>query len=323
MLTIIIKCKLILFLITTNEELTMEKNKTSKAMAAAFLANVIFGFSFIFSKMGLSAATPSILLAYRFVTALLVMTVLILTKTVEFDIKGKNIMPLLLIGLFQPVIYFICESYGLMYTTATFSAVMIALVPIASLLFGSVFLREIPSVMQVIFSLISISGVVLMALQESSEGSVKLIGIFLLIGAIASAVGFNVTSRKYSSQFSAFERTYFMFLIGGIFFSIMAVAENFGHFERFTAPLSSPMFIISVFYLSILSSIAAFLMMNYSTTYLSVARTTSFSNIITVVSVFAGIVFLHEGADIVSIISSIMIIVGVWGVQKMGLKNEK
>lgn len=203
MLTIIIKCKLILFLITTNEELTMEKNKTSKAMAAAFLANVIFGFSFIFSKMGLSAATPSILLAYRFVTALLVMTVLILTKTVEFDIKGKNIMPLLLIGLFQPVIYFICESYGLMYTTATFSAVMIALVPIASLLFGSVFLREIPSVMQVIFSLISISGVVLMALQESSEGSVKLIGIFLLIGAIASAVGFNVTSRKYSSQFSA------------------------------------------------------------------------------------------------------------------------
>lgn len=299
----------------------MNKDNTSKAMAAAFMANFIFGFSFIFSKMGLSAASPSILLAYRFITALAVMTLLIATKTVKFNIKGKNIMPLLLIGLFQPVIYFICESYGLIYTTSTFSAVMIALVPIASLIFGALFLSEIPSIMQIIFSILSISGVVLMALQESSEGSVQLVGIFILIGAIISAVGFNVTSRKYSSQFSAFERTYFMFLIGGIFFTGMALVENFGHYERFIEPLSSPMFLVSVFYLSILSSIAAFLMMNYSTTYLPVARTTAFSNIITVVSVFAGIVFLHEGADLISIISSIMIIVGVWGVQKMEIKN--
>lgn len=294
----------------------MKKNNTSKAMAAAFSANVIFGFSFIFSKMGLSAASPSVLLAYRFVTAFAVMTLLIATKTVKFNIKGKNIMPLFLIGLFQPVIYFICESYGIMYTTATFSAVMIALVPIASLIFGAVFLHEIPSIKQVLFSILSISGVVLMALQESSEGTVKIIGILLLIGAIVSAVGFNVTSRKYSSQFSAFERTYFMFLIGGVFFSGMAVFENLGHFERFIEPLSSPMFITSVIYLSILSSICAFLMMNYSTTYLPVARTTSFSNIITVVSIFAGIVILHEAADLISIISSIMIIVGVWGVNE-------
>lgn len=300
----------------------MDKTNTNKAMAAAFMANFIFGFSFIFSKMGLSATSPSILLAYRFITAVVVMTLLIATKKVKFNIKGKNIMPLLLIGLFQPVIYFICESYGLIYTTATFSAVMIALVPIASLAFGALFLGEIPSFMQVVFSILSIVGVVLMAFQESSTGSVQLIGIFILIGAIISAVGFNVTSRKYSSQFSAFERTYFMFVLGGIFFSEMALVENYGHFERFIEPLSSPTFLVSIFYLSILSSIAAFLMMNYSTTYLPVARTTAFSNIITVVSVFAGIVFLHEGADLVSIISSIMIIVGVWGVQKMGLNKQ-
>lgn len=294
----------------------MKNNNTSKAMAAAFFANVIFGFSFIFSKMGLSAASPSVLLAYRFVTALVVMTLLIITKTVKFNIKGKNILPLFLIGLFQPVVYFICESYGLMYTTATFSAVMIALVPIASLIFGAVFLGEIPSIKQILFSILSIVGVIVMALQESSEGTVKIIGVLLLIGAIISAVGFNVTSRKYSSEFSAFERTYFMFLIGGVFFWGMAIFENMGHFERFIQPLSSPQFIISVLYLSILSSICAFLMMNYSTTHLPVARTTSFSNIITVVSVFAGILILHEGTDIISIISSITIIIGVWGVNK-------
>lgn len=294
----------------------MKNNNTSKAMAAAFFANVIFGFSFIFSKMGLNAASPSVLLAYRFVTALVVMTLLIITKTVKFNIKGKNILPLFLIGLFQPVVYFICESYGLMYTTATFSAVMIALVPIASLIFGAVFLGEIPSIKQILFSILSIVGVIVMALQESSEGTVKIIGVLLLIGAIISAVGFNVTSRKYSSEFSAFERTYFMFLIGGVFFCGMAIFENMGHFERFIQPLSSTQFIISVLYLSILSSICAFLMMNYSTTYLPVARTTSFSNIITVVSVFAGILILHESTDIISIISSIMIIIGVWGVNK-------
>jgi len=300
----------------------MNKNNSNKAMAAAFIANFIFGFSFIFSKMGLSVASPSILLTYRFITALIVMTLLILAKIVKFNIKQKNIMPLLLIGLFQPVIYFICESYGLIYTTATFSAVMIALVPIASLILSAFFLREIPTVTQIIFSILSISGVVLMALQKSSEGSVQIIGIFILIGAIISAVGFNVTSRKYSSQFSAFERTYFMFLIGGIFFTGMGLIKNWGHFERFIEPLSSPIFLVSIFYLSIISSIVAFLMMNYSTTYLPVARTTAFSNIITVVSVFAGIIFLNEGVDIISMISSAMIIIGVWGVQKVEIRKQ-
>ena len=71
--------------------------------------------------------------------------------------------------------------------------------------------------------------------------------------------------------------------------------ENRGElFHRTAQALSSLSFWGAILYLSVISSVVAFLMINYALTHISVTITASFNNLITVVSVLAGVLLLHE-----------------------------
>lgn len=288
----------------------------TKAILAALAGNFIFGFSFIFSKLALGVTTPFVLLAYRFAAALAILTVFLIFGIFKVSYKGKNIGRLLLLGIFQPVLYFVGENYGIVYSNATFSAVMIALVPIFSTIFAALFLNEKATAKQWIFCAVSIGGVVVMAMQNSADGTIKPIGILLLVLAVAAEVGYAYIGRKISVEFTAFERTYAMMLCGAAFFCTLAVLENIKDPAALIQPLFNQTFVISLLYLAVLSSVAAFLFLNFAATHLPVARTVIFANITTVVSVFAGVVFLHERCTPLSITASVVIIVGIWGVQR-------
>ncbi len=295
--------------------------KTHKGMLAAFCGNFIFGLSFLFTKTALAAATPSVLLFWRFFLALTVMNVLRLTGKCKVSLKGKPIGLLLLMGLCQPVLYFYFENYGLLYSNATFSSVMIALVPIASLVFGALFMRETPTVLQAMCSALSVGGVIWMALLQSSSGAITVWGVLLLCGAVMSAVGFNVISRRSAKSVSAFERTYMMFLVGTVAFFGVALFENCRAPIGLVMPFTDGGFVVSLLYLGVLSSVCAFLMINYANTYLPLSRATVFSNVITVVSVAASIWLLHEPFDVYIVLAALLIIFGIAGVQYFTRKN--
>ena len=284
-------------------------------MGAAFFACFVFGLSFIFSKMALNIVTPAILLTFRFGLAFILLNLLLLTGKVRFSLKGKSIGWLILLGLLQPVLYFFCENYGIQMTTATFSAAMIALIPIAAMIGGMIFLREIPSVLQAIFLVMSVGGAVFMALLKGSEGTVTILGVILLIGAVIASASYNAVSRKLSGEFSAFERTYLMFVVGLVFFCPMALWETGFDLGLLFSYLQYPEVVGAALFLGAVCSVMAFLCLNYVNTHLPVARTTAFSNVTTVVSVFAGVA-LGESFTVATLIAAVLIIVGVWGVQK-------
>lgn len=291
------------------------------ATGAAFLSNFIFGFSFLFSDKALKYATPSVLLAHRFVFAFLILNLLALFGVIKLQFKGKKLWRVVLMGIMQPVIYFYCESYGLKFSSVTFSAIMIALVPIGAMIYSAIFMKEAPTPLQTGFGILSVLGVVLMS--GGKGGEVTLLGVVLLIGAILSAVGFNAASRLSAEEFSPVERTYVMFAIASVVFSLSALAENVGDLTQLYKPIFNLPYLVSVLYLGGLSSVVAFIMINYANTYLPISRTTVFSNIITVVSIFAGIVILKETPLTLQNTSfSLMIIIGVWGVQKFAKENN-
>ena len=300
-----------------------QSRKTGPAMLAAAIGNGIFGFSFMFSRMALDAASPFVMLMYRFVTAFVLINGVALWSRVKkkegwlrFRIPWKKSASLLLLGLMQPVIYFLCESFGISLTNATVSGVIIALIPIVALGCGALFLKEKPSLAQVFFSLLCIAGVILMTLQQSGGGNVQPLGIVLLVGAVVTGAAYNMMSRSISKRFSALERTYVMMLVGAAVFSALAVFETRGNGQALAAPLQNGTFMLSMIYLSLFSSILAFLCLNYAATLLPVSKTTAFCNITTVLSVFAGAVFLGDAVSVVSVIAAAVIILGVFGVQK-------
>ena len=306
--------------------------QTKLALLATMTGNSIFGFSFMFSRLALAEASPFTMLMYRFILAFAGLNLLALWAAkgrgrkrdggaddfLRFDLHDKPVMPLLALGVVQPVIYFLCESYGIAMTNASFSGVIIALVPIAALGLGALLLHEIPTRRQVLCSLISIAGVIVMTLQQSAEGEIRPLGVALLFGAVLSGVMFNIISRGISGQFSPLERTYVMMGVGAVAFTALAIFEQRANLAALLAPLASASFMLGMAYLSLASSIGAFLLLNYASGHLPVAKMTAFCNLTTVISVFAGVVFLREPFSAVSLAASAVIILGIWGVQRAG-----
>ncbi len=297
------------------------KNKVIYATIAALFAQIIFGFSFMFSKTGLQYASPMVMIFNRYLVAFIGLSIVMLILKKQFRIK-KNIGNLILMSLFQPLLYFICETYGIKMTTSSFSSIMISLIPVAAMILGAIILKEKPRFIQYIFALISVFGVIFIAMIEKEEGVVTTGGIILLLGAVFSSVLYNITSRKISNEFTAFERTYAMSIVGLVSFFLISVIENIKTPSMLFSAFHNPIYLISVLYLGVFSTIIAFLLLNYANTHISVAKTTVFSNLTTVVSVFAGVVFLKEPFTIKTLIAIVLIIAGVWGVQVLGVKEK-
>lgn len=298
------------------------KKTQDLSLLFAFLAYAIFGFSFIFSKRALEITTPFVLLAVRFTVAFVLLNLLLLTKKFTIDLKSKPLKPLLLLGFLQPILYFICENYGVILLATSFIGTILALVPIASFIFGFIFLREKVSLFQILCAISSIFGVSLTTFGQNS-GSFSWLGFFLLLAAVCATSLYNVLSRKISDRFNAFERTYVMFALGSLTFTVIALIQCGSRMqELMIKPLLNTNFWVPIIYLAILSSVGAFLMLNYAMTHLGVANASIFANITTVITILAGVLILNESFGLFQIIGSVIIVASAYGVN-MPDKNKK
>ena len=300
----------------------MTKNNVMWATLAALATQIIFGFSFMFTKIALRFATPMTVIANRYMVAFLGLTLVAVITNRKPKIDN-NIWKVILMAVFQPVLYFVCETYGIKLTTSAFSSVIIALTPVVCILPAFFILREVPSWLQCMFTAVSVVGVVILSLAGKSDGTVTLAGVLFLFGAVLSSSAYIIMSRKLSDTYSAFERTYIMTVVGMVFFVILACMEQQGTSMALFAPFANLQYTFSLLYLGIVSSVLAFLFLNYANTYLPVAKTTVFLSVNMVVSVSAGILFLGEPFSWWTVLASIMVLVGVCGVQVGNVKNAK
>ena len=67
-----------------------------------------------------------------------------------------------------------------------------------------------------------------------------------------------------------------------------------------------------MFYLGVLSSVVAFFLINYTLTRLKASQSAVFTNLVTVITVFAGVLIRKETFDIGQALGAIVIILGVW-----------
>ena len=285
--------------------------QTKKAILASLIGNSIFGFSFLFSKVALGIVSPFVLLSIRFLTAFLMLNLLCLTGKCKISLRGKPVGLLLLLGLVQPVCYFICETYGISMTSASFSGVMIGLAPVVGLIFGMLFLKEKCTLLQGVCTIFSAIGV---GMTTTGGFGASLGGFLMLLGAVCSAALFAILSRRIAGLFSAVERTYVMFALGSTVFTSIALAQNGWNPAALLTPLTQPTFVIAVLYLAVVSSVCAFLLINYALSHIPAGRALIFSNFTTVISVLAGIFIMKDAFTPMQLRGMAIITASVFGV---------
>ncbi|PKK94888.1 MAG: EamA family transporter, partial [Tenericutes bacterium HGW-Tenericutes-5] len=89
-----------------------------KAHISGIFFSIIFGFSFMMSKTAMNYVSPMGLIAYRFLLAFLVFTILRITGIIKIKIHLKSLFWIVLVAFFQPVLYFAFETYGLSLTSS-------------------------------------------------------------------------------------------------------------------------------------------------------------------------------------------------------------
>ncbi|RJX26693.1 MAG: DMT family transporter [Acholeplasma sp.] len=283
---------------------------------AGIMFATIFGFSFMFSKIALDFVSPIGLIAYRFLVAFITFELLRLFKVVKIRFEKSHFFYLFAVAIFQPILYFLTETYGLARTTSGEAGMMIALIPIFVTLLSGIFLQEKPKPVQFLFILLSVSGVMLIQLFKIGDGiAFEAIGYLLLFGAVLSAALFNIASRNASKVLKPYEITYFMMLYGAAVFNILYVIKllSEGRLIAYVTNLYHIELILPILYLGIVASIGGFFLVNFALSKAPAHITSIYSNISTIVAVIAGAILLNEPLQYYHIIGSLMIVTGVYG----------
>ncbi len=288
----------------------------TKALLAVIIGNSIFGFRFLFSKIALELTIPSVMLTVRFTVAFLALNVVViigkLTKKFDFSLKKKPLKNVLLLALFQPCIYFIAESYGIKYTSSAFAGTIIAIIPIAGILSDRFIMHTEVSKKQVICSIGSVVGVIVTTLGAKDMKS-SVIGLLLLLIAVCGGALFYVFSKKSGEYFNPLERTYVMFAIGCATFVSYALIECRGNYAALIMPaVTNINFWGCILYLSVVSSVIAFMTLNFGSSHVSVSEASIYANLTTVISIVAGVVFVHETFTLWQIVGAVIIIGSVY-----------
>lgn len=300
-------------------DMRKENSKQFIGMLASIAASLLFGLSFMFVKQSVNNVSAFTLLSWRFVFAFLAMCLCALLGLFKLNLRGKDLKPLLLIAIFQPLLYYLGETWGIALTTSSESGTVMACVPIVTLILSAVILKEPPTRLQVVSIVVSVLGVLIIVLIKGLSASLNPLGYLLLVVAMLSDSMFVIFSRK-AAAYTSTEKTFIMSAAGAVVFTICALIEHAsaGTLREFAVlPFVNYDFLFSLLYLSVACSVVAFVLCNYGISVIGATRSASLAVLTTVISVIAGVVFLNEPFSFAQGAATVLVLIGVYGANHM------
>lgn len=297
-----------------NEMFNKNEHKIIIGCASAAVCEILFGLSYLFTKQATSHVNELTLLSWRFLVALISMSIFLVLGIIKLNLRGKKLKSLLMIAFFQPIVYFIAETYGINATTASESGSLLACIPIVTIIASTLILKKKPHKMQVLGIIVTLSGVLCCVLAKGLDASFSIFGYFMLLLAAVSYSLYCVYVEK-ADDFTDIEKTYAMITIGAIVFTALAVAQHIqaGTIKEFVClPFANREFLVAILYQGIGCSVFAFFLSNVAIANIGTNRTASFVGLSTVVSILAGVILLKEQFTVPQIIGTVLIVGGVY-----------
>jgi len=213
----------------------MKTSLAKKYFYVIILFPIIFwAFAFPFIKIGLEELSPINLTILRLFTTCGVFLVFLLVLPKKFSpIRKKDIIPLFLLGFFGLVVYHLGLNYGELYISPSVASLIIATIPIFTVIFAIIFLKEKMTKKIAIGVPLSLSGVVIISLTGSSGNLFEVTYLSAAFAVLISAfvgAGYTIAGKKLLQRYSALSLTVYAFLFGSFgllpFISTSLVTET-------------------------------------------------------------------------------------------------
>jgi drug/metabolite transporter (DMT)-like permease len=260
----------------------VQPSKTLIYISSAF-AIILWGMSYIWTDKLLKLGIP--VFYFVFVRILIAGVVLFLLNAAYGRIKRiqrQDLKKFMLLALFEPFIYFVCETYGVELTSPTISAMIIATIPIFSIAAGRIFFKERITGINIAGVVLSLIGIIMVIMKGDIAGKDMVWGIILLLIAVIAEVGHASITKSLSGNYSSQIIVMYQFLIGSVYLLPLFLWKGLNGFNEevyFSGDVWYP-----IICLAFLCSSLAFSLWVSTIKNLGVAKSSIFSALIPVVT---------------------------------------
>ncbi|HAM10296.1 MAG: hypothetical protein A2X05_16610 [Bacteroidetes bacterium GWE2_41_25] len=290
-------------------------NNKIRVYGAVILAMIFWAFSFIWFKMANENFRPITIVFLRLVFAVILLTSY-LTITKRFvKIRKEDYKLFLMMALFEPFIYFLGESYGLTYVSATVCSVLISTIPVFATIGAWIFFKEKLKVINYLGIILSFIGVLVFIMNKDGSISYNIKGLALIFLAVFAAVGYNLTLSRLVDHYSPIYIVNVQNVIGAILFLPLFLTMEIKSFAGLT--LNFRMF-LPVMQLALFASCAAFILFAYSVRNLGLLKANVFTNSIPLFTALFSFVLLGDKLTIQNLIGMIVVVAGLYMSQLRG-----
>jgi drug/metabolite transporter (DMT)-like permease len=272
------------------------------------LAVIFWGMSYVWTTIAFKYYHPISIIFLRLVisSALLVAYTFLSGKAEKINKEDRWL--LLISALFNPFLYFLFENYGLMNSTPTISAVIIATIPVFVSIVGYFLLKENLSLINIIGIIVSFLGIGIMLVNPDFSLNSSWAGIIFLSGAVIMAVIYTVLLKRLAHKYSALTIITCQNMIGVVYFLPLFLFFDYKYFITVRPNFE---LIYSLLSLAVFASTLAFIFYIMSVRQIGVSRTSVFGNLMPVVTAIFSAIFISEIFTPTKITGMAVVIVGV------------
>lgn len=295
----------------------MAKNKTLP-LVAIIVTSIIWGLSFLSIKVTVDVLPPMTLALTRFLIGSVVLSFIYMFKEKDKKLNKEDIPMLALSGFIGVSVYFYFENNGVKLISASSASMIIAAIPIFTLIAEIIVFKEKLTMKKIISVIISFLGVYLIVgfISETSSASSSNGNVFMF-AAVISWVAYTIITKPLYKKYSQIAIVYFQTLFGTLFL------VPFVFFETTNWSLVNNTIILNVIYLGVFCSAIAYYMYIYAMDYLGVSTTSLFLNLLPVVTVIGSYFILGEKVNTYQIIGGALVIFAVYFVNTKEKNKEE
>ena len=285
------------------------ENKKTIGHLAALLTIIIWGTTFISTKILLVGFQPVEILFFRFVMGFIVL--LMLSPKRLKTANRKEELTFAVAGLCGICLYYLLENIALTYTLASNVGVIISVAPFFTAILAHLVIKSEEKLRLQFFTgfIVAMVGIVLISFN-GQELELNPIGDLLAIVAALVWAFYSILTKKINSfgypVILTTRRTFFY----GILFMLPTLF--FFDFQLDLSRFGELTYLLNILYLGLGASALCFVTWNFSVKELGAVKTSVYIYMVPVITVLTSVLILHEQVTVLASIGTILTLIGLF-----------
>ncbi len=294
----------------------MAKNNITTYLNIIF-SMIFWAFSFVWIKVAYESFGPVTTIFLRLIiSSVLLFAFLKLTRKHK-PIAKKDYKLFLFLAFFEPFLYFMGESFGLLLVSSTLASVIISTIPLFSSVFAFLFFKEKLTWLSITGIIISFIGIGLLIFENGFVLTAPLLGIILMLLPVLATIGYSLILKKLAYKYSPVNIIAYQNLIGIVMFLPVFLIMEYKNIAETQIKTNA---VLAIIQLAIFASSIAFILYTKAIKRLGVAKSNMFINLIPVFTALFAWWILGDQIDLQKAIAIIIVISGLFISQ---LKTKK